>query len=468
MVRTGTSEIAAYYDSDVVRARLAEYCGGTLPSNAFSAKGLAGFGGARFLSEPDGAPVAQPGVPLGQLLDEGADVCRSLADDGGTLLHLDLDYVNPEEPGIAWRRPGEVFPLLEPLYDAVRGTLDELGAHALALMTPRGYHFVARAPLGGSLQQALVELGGPSAGLKESSAVRCGGKERESLFGRAHEGAGRLLELLAHRVQGRARGLLPFPVTLSDVPSKEGGPVACLDLSAYGDPLFCRYVRCAFSSNQKSGMWGLAPERPFVIVLPRRSRPLAELLAVREDPARAERMAAESSARVPDLGDGAMRWVEEYRASRLAAFHAAFDRGPHVDPALWPFTWDRLELDELPDCVRLPIASPNPLLLDPRWLRTVALVLWSRGWHPRSIAGLVRSRYEKDFGWGAYWSRYHAATRAEFYVRLFCGALAVAGDELELDCAVQQQRRACSRASCGHDLRGYAEGLTRVLGELRT
>jgi hypothetical protein len=44
-----------------------------------------------------------------------------------------------------------------------------------------------------------------------------------------------------------------------------------------------------------------------------------------------------------------------------------------------------------------------------------------KGWHPRSIAGLIRSKFERDHGWGDYWYRYDAAARADFYVRVLGG-----------------------------------------------
>jgi hypothetical protein len=45
----------------------------------------------------------------------------------------------------------------------------------------------------------------------------------------------------------------------------------------------------------------------------------------------------------------------------------------------------------------------------------------SLGWHPRHIAGLIRSKYERDYGWGGKWHRYDATSRADFYTRLFAG-----------------------------------------------
>jgi hypothetical protein len=95
----------------------------------------------------------------------------------------------------------------------------------------------------------------------------------------------------------------------------------------------------------------------------------------------------------------------------------------------------------LPACVRLPLEFPNPSLLRPIYLRTVALALWSMGWHPRSVAGLIRSKFERDYGWGDLWYRNDAGERADFYVRLFCGATYDGVDEEPcLTCESQQDR----------------------------
>jgi hypothetical protein len=71
------------------------------------------------------------------------------------------------------------------------------------------------------------------------------------------------------------------------------------------------------------------------------------------------------------------------------------------------------------------------------------------GWHPRSIAALVRSRYEQDHGWEPPFTRYDAASRARFYVRLLCGAVA---DGLEssrdFTCENQELRGLCEGVRC--------------------
>ena len=104
---------------------------------------------------------------------------------------------------------------------------------------------------------------------------------------------------------------------------------------------------------------------------------------------------------------------------------------------------------------------PNPWLLQPRHLRTVALVLWSMGWHPRTIAALVRSRYEQDHDWGTLWKRHDAAGRAEFYVRVFCGAAAEGLEDGVFSCGTQAQNGLCLTDGCGYDLEPLFRRLRR-------
>ena len=65
---------------------------------------------------------------------------------------------------------------------------------------------------------------------------------------------------------------------------------------------------------------------------------------------------------------------------------------------------------------------PNDLLLKPSGIRSVTECLVERGWHPRHIAGLIRSKFERDYDWGNQWIDYSPAMRADFYVRIFSSA----------------------------------------------
>jgi len=440
-VESPIAKLAAYYASESVRARLAEYCGEAAPlAGDFDAWGIAGYGGSTRLHEPEGAPVPFPMNRWKWLLADGADLCRSLADRRGTLILLDVDYSNPEDPAEPYHHPEACFLRLEPVYQTLCEAFARLSLAPIAVMTGRGYHFTLRATLGTPFHDALVQLG-TTQGLRPAPLLEA-----------AHRGAGRLLEHLVQEVAFQLKGRTEVPVVVADLPRPDGGPFICLDLTAYGDPLFQRYARCAFSGNQKAWMANAAPEKPFVICLPRARHSLYALLEAREDPECASRLARRLRAVIPDAADGTA-WVRAYRASDIARFHDEFDRGPQVGRDLWRYTYDRLDLRELPACVASPLASPNPDLLMPVHLRTVALALWGMGWHPRSIAGLVRSKYERGRGWGSLWTRYDPTSRAEFYVRLFCGA-AVHGleDAASFSCRSHALRGLCDRSHCSHDL----------------
>src|SRR5688500_5865319 len=116
--------IGSYYRTNAVRARVEQYCA--------SALRIAGFGGRGRLSGEEGSPWAGPDLLLGTLLEDGADVCRSLADTEGVLLHLDVDYVNPAWPDEPLLHPEPCFEAMEPTYWAA---LDAFARHGIRPLT---------------------------------------------------------------------------------------------------------------------------------------------------------------------------------------------------------------------------------------------------------------------------------------------------------------------------------------------
>jgi hypothetical protein len=438
--------IAAYYRDPAVRARIAEYCAGSV--------GLAGYGGRRRLRTADMAPVAV-GAELAPLLADGADVCRSLSDRRGALIQLDVDYVNAVDPAEAYRDPEVCFRRLEPVYRVVHAAFADANVAPLELMTGRGYHFTARAVRGSRLHRELMSIGRIPPALRARYEGEAS-ERRAASMGAAHLGAGRLVESLAHDVMSSVKA--EVPVTLADVPPPGRGPFICLDLSAYGDPVSSRHARSAFSSHQKAAETRLAGGPPFVIAIPRGVRSLPELLAIRSDPAAAARLAADVTAGIPDVTE-APRWLRSYADSVLAWFHRRFDEEPSMGPPAAADVYARIPSADLPLCVRRALEAPNPGLLVPTALRAVALVLWGRGWHPRHIADLVRSRYEADHGWGDLWARYEPSARADFYVRLFAGAVVAGLDHArDFTCHSQQLRGGCPGGECGHELKRLFPG----------
>jgi hypothetical protein len=94
----------------------------------------------------------------------------------------------------------------------------------------------------------------------------------------------------------------------------------------------------------------------------------------------------------------------------------------HDAPERWHWTYDRAPLEGLPLEARNALMFPNDLLLKPSGIRSVTESLLDHGWHPRHIAGLIRSKFERDYSWGRQWVDYSPAMRADFYVRIFSSA----------------------------------------------
>jgi hypothetical protein len=63
-------------------------------------------------------------------------------------------------------------------------------------------------------------------------------------------------------------------------------------------------------------------------------------------------------------------------------------------------------------------------------MRMVTRTMLALGSHPRHIAELIRSKLERDYGWGSHWLDTDPATRADFYTGVFSGLFAVGRDDL--------------------------------------
>jgi hypothetical protein len=440
---TPLGTLVEYYRWPAVRARIAEYCGGSASdARSFTATALAAFGGVHQLREAEGAPVGLPLSAWPSILEDGVDVCRSLSDRTGTLLVFDIDYVNHDDLAEPYRDPQQTFRRLEPVYSATGDILASYAIRPLVLVTGRGYHVVMKAVWGSPLEAALTDIG---------SAPTAGPRAPRPAERRTHDGAGRLLEHLAHQVVRAVAGRTEVPVSVLDVPPRGGGPFICLDVTAYGDPLAVRNTRCAFSLNQKARAQGLDVRPDVVSVLPRAREPLADLLRARADLGLAAGRARGADGVIPLVSD-ARRWIRAYRGSTLARFHRFFDEAA---PPSEPRAFDDVDLDALPACVAFPLRMPNDALLTPGWLRSVALILWAMGWHPQAAVGLVVSRYSGEHGWGSYWDRYDREERASFYVRLCCGAIAGGIENWDtFSCDEQRSRGLCPAppSGCGVEL----------------
>lgn len=159
---------------------------------------------------------------------------------------------------------------------------------------------------------------------------------------------------------------------------------------------------------------------------------------------------------VPISNTGFLNVINEYRRSRLHEFHRHFDATEHDHWTDWHRTYDRFDLRILPPCVSFALQTPNPHLLKPTNIQSLTRTLMHLGWHPKHIAGLVRSKFERNHGWEGGWSKYDAAMRADFYVRLFAAQLWAGLDQnVDHNCVSHAEKGYCLRPWCGYSLGDY-------------
>ncbi|MFM8830980.1 MAG: hypothetical protein ACKOHM_08245 [Spartobacteria bacterium] len=423
--------LRAFYKNPAVRARILEFLGGKTPATAtcdyITADGVEW-------------PVREPRMPdeLFHSLEEGLDICRSLSDRESLIAHLDIEYVNFDFAAEAYLDPKRTFELQEPVARAIHRILEHCGIHALHVLSGRGHHYVWRIRRNSPVFSSLCDLGSKAAGDVRIPA------QTEKAFA----GLGLVMEFFGRLILEMARPHCRIPIELTAVevaPSQRGREMISIDLSEYGDPLPTRTVRVPFSGYLKPwqqsyavGEDNIGKIGPIIFVPADESETEGAVAAMR-DPERAARWAEHFSTDIPDATSGTGELIREYETSALRGFHDFFYSRHHDPVASWPHTYDRTPLQNLPEGVRDALLFPNDLLLRPTSIRAVTETLVARGWHPRHVAGLLRSKFERDYGWGNQWKDYSPSMRADFYVRIFSGlktsvaedAAAIAEAELE-------------------------------------
>jgi len=467
-------EVVDYYAQPGVRERVREYCG-------------AGFGGAptcvylSAISSPAEARrgwAAAPRFPpdaLDHLLASGADVARSMWDREHLIFHLDLDYLNVDYPGEPFLHPADTFLKLEPTLQATRRVLHDAGVHTLTLMTGRGYHFTGRIPIEDAVVDRLAGLAPATPGWwpVDARAPEWLKRPMEERLARAFTGLGLVNEFFGQQIVGRVASVSPIPVVFNGTvvgSGVSGRECVSIDLSAAGDPLDVRHLRVAFGAYQRhrfrDDIYGLrtATRVPPLAALPRHGDSTWRRLAEGRDLASAARLAPLTRARLPLASLGLDRAIDEYLESALAPIHRAFYERPPLEPAARHALIARLDPGALPPCVAASLERPNDLLLQPAHLQHVTRYFLGAGWHPRTIAELVLSRYDADFGWGDRWRRLDARTRAEFDVRVFAALVASGLDgALDFNCRSAQEKDLCPASACPHDLRVDRDRLLKVV-----
>ncbi len=451
-----------YYRNPEVRARIREFIG-SRNGNQASCEFLAA-------TDQDAAPpfTSYPSRSLDSLLNGGFEICRSLWDAEGLIADFDIEYVNFDDGTEAFVRPKRIFELQQPVEETIKRLLAEYGIDALRVLSGRGHHFIWKIRHDSPEFKELAELGRAPPTFWADETRRHGPNNRPVPLGFAHAfaGLGLVMEFLAHRVKQIAAPLTKIPVELTAVevgPGEHGREMISIDLSEYGDPLYSRTIRVPFSIYRKPWQqrWAIQPEtlerlKPF-FVIPLQGIDWQEGIYITRHRKLTGTLAAHSSVKIPSATHGTGRLLADYEQSKLARFHRSFYSQEQHSPDAWPQTYNRLDLNILPACARIALEQPNDLLLRPAFIRRVVRVLLALGWHPRHIAGLIYSKYERDFGWTQF-TDVDPATRADFYTRLFSGLFATGADDLvDFNCVSAQEQRTCTDSHCGFNLAQFRE-----------
>jgi len=427
-----TDTLRNYYHQPAVRARMLEFLG---------ADAAGDFTAEYITADNTRAAEREPLLPweLATQLEAGRDICRSLADRDSLIAHLDIEYVNFDFPADVYLDPVRAFALQEPVEMAVHRILAHYGIEPLHILSGRGHHFVWRISRASKVFARLADAGRATQ-LHDSLLLRRrDGLDAPSITC-AFAGLGLLMEFVARLVMKISERETVIPVEMTAVeppPSRRGREMISLDLSEYADPLPMRTIRVPFSGYLKPWQQpqaigeGNLPRIGPIIFVTLDGTDLRHGLAAMRDPALAAEAAREATAVIPDHTNGTEHLLHHYLGSDLKAFHDHFHEAQHDDPRRWPDTYDHTPLDHLPTGAREALRHPNDLLLRPVGMQRVTNALLDHGWHPRHIAGLIRSKFERDYGWGAEWKDYSPALRADYYTRIFAGQRTSVATEAE-------------------------------------
>ncbi|HZR05545.1 MAG TPA: hypothetical protein VFA61_06930 [Candidatus Udaeobacter sp.] len=450
-----------YYRNPDVRARIAQFLGAKVDDPS-----------CEFLTGSDETVLpsfnAFAAHALDWLLDKGFEISRSLWNRNALIADFDIEYVNFDNPMEAFVDPERVFAIQQAVAETIEQLLRDYGIEAQHILSGRGHHFVWQIEQNSAVFAQLAEIGQgpPSLWNMERELHPPKGHAVPIELARAFAGLGLVMEFLAHRVKQIAAPLTTVPVELTAVevgPSPHGREMVSIDISEYGDPLFSRTIRVPFSAYLKPWQqpWAfdqrvLANMQPLFVV-PLQGLDWREGISTMRDPRLVAKLAARASTKIPDATSGSGKLLTDYWNSKLAEFHASFYSQEQHPAQLWQETYDRLALEMLPACVRIALEQPNDLLLRPAYVRQLVRLMLALGWHPRHIAGLICSKYQRDFGWTQF-VNVDPATRADFYTRVFSGLFATGVDDLvDFNCVSAQEQGLCTFSNCGFNLLTFKE-----------
>ncbi len=439
------------YASPAVRQRLTEFLGGDCLEHATSA----------YLTRSDGCQFSQrelaPPSEIDSFLEQDLDIARSLADAESFLLHLDIEYVNFDSPAEALTDPWRTFELQEPVVRVIESLLLQWGIRPLHIITGQGHHFVWRVRRTSLVARRILSLA-PAPELVDACMERVppllvGRIDEESQS--AFSAIALIVEFVANRIKQEAVPLCTLPVEVTAVHVGPGAThrreIVSIDISEYGDPLHTRMIRMPFTRYLKpwvNGMahsLGLDGEIPEFSSIPMHEMDIRQAIKVRQVEEEVCDLAQRACVRIPLEEQGTDHLIDHYISSRLRRFHEYYYSTQHDDKQVWHQTYDRTPLISLPACARHVLEWPNDLLLKPAGIQLITRCLLAEGWHPRHIAGLIRSKFENPVhDWGVSWRDYEAGTRADFYTRLFAGLHLSGLDRLvDFNCTSTREKGFC-------------------------
>ncbi len=428
-------KIMEYYKAPNVRSRMIEFLGGPTLDDA-----TCFFIGRCWDTIRPGFNMRKP-ADLDVFLDSEWDVARSLWDKCWLIIDLDIEYTNFEflaEPFLDYER---TFALQQPVVQAIQQMLTGAGIQPFHTVSGRGHHFVWKIQLTSHAFQQLVEIGRLSPALERLYAVSHPpeGVPVAPSLGKAFSGLGLLMEYVALQILSEAQPTCPIPVFPEAVdfgPQQRGREMISVDISEYADPLHTRAVRIPFSIYlkpwQHPEMLNPAIESrvPIMVMVPSNGLDTHQIAAIMRDLNRASEWASHTSCAIPDGSHGMEALISLYLDSRVREFHDWFYSVEPEPPDQWPSTYDRIPMRDAPPYIRYILENPNESLLKPGPVRRLVAFLLDQGWHPRHIGGLVRSKYERDYGWLNQWYVYDAGMRADFHARLLSALIRMGYDHL--------------------------------------
>ena len=459
------TERQSYYANPAILRRISEFFGGESPIHGTAVYMVAGTEWESFYRQ------RRPLEEFQSWLNHGAEVNRSLWDRKSLIAHLDIEYVNFDDPAHPYLAAEQIFELQRPVVSAAKSLFSHFRLAPLHLLTGRGHHFVWGISRDSRAFAQLSALGRMSASLQRLYASMPGpaGEAVATEVGAAFAGLGLMIEFVACEIKSRAAEKCQLPVELGAIEAggaERGREVIALDITEYADPLCSQGMRVPFSVylkpwQQRAELGDETVRRlspMFVIPLDRID--VNEGIKIRSNAKEVARLAAASSAKIPDASKSMNLLAKAYLRSPLARFHKWFYSEEHDADALWPETYDLTPMDVLPPNVRYILEHPNDLLLRPGCVRLVVRAMLSLGWHPRHIAGLIRSKYERDYDWKAQWVGYDPATRSDFYARAFTGEFVIGVDNLvDFNGKSAREEGLCFIEGCTDDLEAFRNSL---------